>query len=268
MGDVKTVRLFEMPKLPFNIKVSAASVTGTRRYQEDSLLYQAMPDGVLGVVCDGMGGLAHGDKASSCAVHSLLHYFKTMSRTDVSMELYWKEAFRFLDEEVAGLKNSRGERLGAGTTIAAVFSDGRELTFASAGDSMIYLLRRGSFRELVRMHNYRWLLEEKLKGQRISLAEYQEGVKKGEALITYLGINGLEIWDCSAKSLSIEKGDKVILCSDGLYRALNSSQIQDIVESCPEEDFEKAALELIRAVFQGPPRNLDNISVLCFCFAD
>ena len=266
MGEVITENLFRMRELPPNLSASAVSVTGTRSYQEDCLMYQVLDDGVLGVVCDGMGGLAHGERSSACAVDGLSQYFLERPRDGIPMSRYWEEAVRSLDETVAELKDKNGQPLGGGTTLAAVFIQGNCMTYAAAGDSMIYLLRNGSLKRLVRMHNYRLLLEQRLAAGDISSDEYEKGLSDGEALITYLGMKGIEVWDCPDEPLLLEDNDRILLCSDGLYKGLSEVQIRKTMEMCPE--FEKTALELIRAVFCGPPQKLDNISVLCFLYKE
>ena len=264
MGEHVTEALFEEKTLPPGLCVSASSVTGTRPYQEDCLMYQVLEDGVLGVVCDGMGGLSHGEVSSACAVDQLSAYFAREPRRPDSMVEYLKNALCSLDMHVAELKNAGGRPLKGGTTIVTVFIQGNRMSFASVGDSMIYLIRRGTCRELVRMHNYKLLLTKRLEEQLITREEYEEELSQGEALVSYLGMDGLKLMDCS--EICLEQGDRILLCSDGLYKGLSREQIGQIVEQIPEEEFEHTALLLIREILNGPPRSLDNISVLCFAY--
>ena len=180
------------------------------------------------------------------------------------MERYLKNALQNLDIQVAELKNASGRPLKGGTTIVTVFIRGDRMTYASAGDSMIYLIRRGECRELVRMHNYRLLLSERLEEHWITPEEYEAELGRGEALVSYLGMDGLKLIDCS--QIRLEEGDRILLCSDGLYKGLTREQIGQIVEQVPEEEFEQTALILIQAILGGPPRSLDNISILCFAY--
>ena len=77
-------------------------------------------------------------------------------------------------------------------------------------------------------------------------------------------MDGLKLIDCS--QIRLEEGDRLLLCSDGLYKGLTREQIGQIVEQVPEEEFEQTALILIQAILGGPPRSLDNISILCFAY--
>lgn len=258
-----TRRLYPLSELPDTLSVSAASIMGSRAYQEDCLMYQVYEDGVLGVVCDGMGGLVHGAGASACAVDAVSEYFRTYPRNPAEMPGYWRDVIGHADERVAALSDRTGRMNKCGTTVAAFFiSDGR-VTWASAGDSMIFLLRDGECMPLVRMHNYGLLLEERRRRGTILPEEYDVEMLQSEALISYLGMNGIDIWDCSEEPLELISGDKILLCSDGLYRELPIEKIREVFARCGGGQFERTAVELIRAVYKEKTENLDNISVLC-----
>lgn len=258
-----TKALYRARELPPWLRASAASIAGTRPYQEDSLMYQVFEDGVLGVVCDGMGGLAHGEVSSACAVEQLSAYFRNYERCE-DMEGYLERALCELDMQVAGLKNASGRPLKGGTTVVAVFIREGCMTYASAGDSMIYLIRRGELRELVRRHNYQLLLNRRLEEGQLTPEEYAEELHQGEALVSYLGMDGLQIIDHG--TLTLEEGDRILLCSDGLYKGLDTDRIRALAQEQSGEQFERTALLMLAEILKGPPRRLDNISILSFLY--
>ncbi|MBS6194168.1 MAG: serine/threonine-protein phosphatase [Clostridiales bacterium] len=264
MGEHITRVLYGTRQLPFWLRASAASIAGTRPYQEDSLMYRIFEDGILGVVCDGMGGLAHGEISSTCAVEKLSEYFNENERTEEVIEPYMERALYELDAQVASLKNASGRPLKGGTTVVAVFIREGRMTYASAGDSMIYLVRSGECREVVRKHNYGLLLDKQMEEGLISREEYEEELSRGEALISYLGMDGLRMVDCG--SLILEEGDRIVLCSDGLYKGLTMERIGALAAEQTEEEFEQTALSMLAEILKGPPQNLDNISILCFSY--
>lgn len=266
MVDMITQRLYESTELPADIKASAVSVSGTRPYQEDCLMYQVLDDGILGVVCDGMGGLSHGERASACAVDGLLEYFQNRPRDFENMGPYWEEALKSLDDHVSSLKGKDGRPLQGGTTMVAVFLHDNLLSYASAGDSMIYVINDKECKALVRMHNYRMILEQHFKEGRMTEEEFNRQAARGEALISYLGMGGINVWDCSDKPYQLQDGDCVLLCSDGLYKVLSQPQIQSIVAGCMNENFEMTSLELVKNILTGSPKKLDNISILSFWY--
>ena len=80
-------------------------------------------------------------------------------------------------------------------------------------------------------HNYFMQLnEQRLKGT-ISPQKYQEEAKKGEALISFIGMGGLLLLDINDTAFQLERGDIILLCSDGLYRTLSEKEIQTVLQN-------------------------------------
>ena len=65
----------------------------------------------------------------------------------------------------------------------------------------------------------------------ITDAEYRLEMGRGEALISYLGIGELSLIDYNSTPLSLESGDKIILMTDGLYKTVPETEIQQILEN-------------------------------------
>ena len=115
-----------------------------------------------------------------------------------------------------------GERLNAGTTLAAAVIHGAHLHFVSVGDSRIYLVRGRNMTRLTEDQNYDMTLRRSLLAGRIGEAEYRREAKYAEALISYIGMNGLKVIGCNAdEETRLLPGDKLLICSDGLYKSLS-----------------------------------------------
>ena len=168
-----------------------------------------------------------------------------------------------MDRKVAGLKDEQGHYLDSGTTVVSVLLEGNHLYYMSVGDSKIYLIRDGQIAALTREHNYKLLLEESLKEDTITYEEYEQELEKGEALISYLGMNGIKVMDVSEKPVELQEKDVVLLCSDGLYKALSEEQMANIIEAC-EEQFTETAGIMVQTILEFVPDALDNTSILCF----
>ena len=63
------------PQNALSVKYGASSIVGTREYQQDTLFVERISDVIIAVVCDGMGGLVGGEKASQAAVKRLIEDF-------------------------------------------------------------------------------------------------------------------------------------------------------------------------------------------------
>lgn len=236
----------------------ASSIIGTRRYQQDSYACIETPLGCLSVVCDGMGGLEGGERASALAVKTIIEDYLTKPITGIRDFLY-DEVIK-TDEMVYKISDETGRQIGAGSTIVAVHIKDDRMHWVSVGDSKIYVIRNNTIQCIVREHNYRLTLNELYSAGRISIEQYRAEENKAEALISYLGMGNVSLIDISDKPLQLVQGDIVLLCSDGLYKSLSDDKILAIV-SDNYFDMQRAADELTDAALRYSGRGQDNTTV-------
>ena len=237
--------------------VSAVSMLGGRKTQQDALDYRLLPNGAFAAaVCDGMGGLNGGAEASRTACDGFLRACEQALPGD-ARDL--ERIARRLDGQVAALKGADGQPLDGGTTIvAAVVKDDR-LGWLSVGDSRIGLVRDGELTWLNRLHNYRLELDEALQAGELSPEEYSAELPRGRALLSYLGCGGLRYVDVQA-DLSWTVGDRLILCSDGFYELMSQPELLDLLMG-----LENGSTDLTRAVLpylEAKGKTADNASAV------
>ena len=137
-GERTTEQIAPEMEIPEGLQVSAASLIGSRKNQQDSLAFRGYGAyGLLASVCDGMGGLGGGEQASQTACDGLFHCFeKTMKMQQMPEPAdFFLHAAELLDGSVAGLRGNDGRPLGAGTTITAVLIRDEILYWLAVGDS-------------------------------------------------------------------------------------------------------------------------------------
>ncbi len=215
-------------QLPGELAVTAYSILGQRKSQQDFAGVLTDRDKVLAVLCDGMGGLKGGERASKTAVTMLMREFEKAGPESRFADFLCRQAV-LMDTSVHALTTADGEPLNAGTTVvAAVASRDGQVEWMSVGDSRIYLLHGDTLTQLTRDHNYRCYLEDSLSRGKITREHYEKEVRgrMAEALTSYLGRGRLEQIGRSQNSLKLEPGDQLLLCSDGLYKSLNPHQIR------------------------------------------
>ena len=237
---------------------------GDRSSQQDSFLMENLPDRpmVIAAVCDGMGGLTGGEQASSAAVAVLVESFHKNPPKDSNEYADWmQDVLISADTEVASLTDGNGSCIHAGSTCVMVLSDDRNFLWSSVGDSRIMLLRSKALYTLTRMHNLFLQLNELFKAGQIDAQEYQRKAPQGEALISYLGIGNLSLIDLSENLISWKEGDILILCSDGLYKALNNEQILAIIEESGG-NMDIAAKRLCTEAHRLSKKKQDNTTVI------
>lgn len=273
--DITTVRLDEEIKFSFLegkttsdmetiedfFDMGMSTIVGTRKYQQDSIYGKTFQNArAVAVVCDGMGGMNGGERASKTAVEGLIRDFsENKDWSDISSFLK-EEAVR-LDESVANLEDEYGNPLGGGTTIVSVIVNGNELYWLSVGDSRIYIIRNHEIQAVNKDHNFRLQLDTMLANKQITPEEYKQEEGQAEALISFLGIGGVSLMDVNAKPFLMEQGDIVLLCSDGLYKRLSNTDILQIVED-NQYDMQAAAVSLTDTVMNRTTKNQDNTSVI------
>lgn len=239
---------------------------GTRESQQDSC-YVSVDDKInaIGVVCDGMGGLQGGEIASQQALRTFVEDFEEIRYHENNFYDFFCREMRKIDRVVADLEDEAGHLLSAGTTLVAASIVEDRMQFVSVGDSKLYLIRGDSIRCLNREHNYFMVLKEKLeKGELTEEALYQEK-DRGEALISYLGIGNLSIMDANPQPCRLMDGDILILCSDGLYRALTEREILLIVKKNPI-NLQKTLSELQKEAKEAMPVSQDNTTIVMMSY--
>ena len=220
-----------------------------RSHNEDSYLVQSP----LFCVCDGMGGHAAGEVASSIAAETIA---KTAPRAaDPSLLASAIEAANAAVIEAA--VNGMGKP-GMGCTATAAYIEGTVMAIAHVGDSRAYLLHEGSLIRVTRDHSY---VEELVDAGEITADEAR--VHPNRSVITRaLGSDPAMYADHF--SLNVEEGDRLILCSDGLSSMISDGEIESIaVQSSTAQICTDNLVDAALAAGGG-----DNVSVIVVDLVD
>ena len=244
--------------------LAAMSVLGDRDEQEDSFGFALKKDEGLAVVCDGMGGYNGGATVSAMAVDSFLK--------DYTQSPFWAEPSKKMielsknaDALVCDYCSGKGTEYAfhAGTTLVSIYIKKKDLYWCSVGDSRAYLFRNGEFVQLTQDQNYKAVLQGKLNTGVIDENEYQAEIKKGEALISYLGIGNLNLIDFNEIKLELQSNDRIIIMSDGLYKLLSDDEISRITNNFTNVGDALQALELkARKNSKSVQISRDNMTVI------
>lgn len=219
--DVQTVELtVSATEVPHWMALSLGQDIGTREEQQDYCAYCSVEQGFSAVVCDGMGGLADSQLAAQTAAQMWISLVKTFRG---NFAAFAEEAAKEMDAAI----RQRAEQ--GGTTVAAVLLKGNALHWLSVGDSKIYIFRENTMVSATREHNYQMVLDQRFHRGEISLPTYRRESAKGAHLVSYLGKGQLPYLDISTTPFLLHPGDIVLLCSDGLYKSLHESALQNVL---------------------------------------
>lgn len=265
--DVTTTPLTEEEVLAmqaaFAVDVGAASLVGTREYQQDAYFHNSpvpWDGGVLafGIVCDGMGGMENGGQAAENTVGFMSARLSCIAPDDdvpnLLLRAAWDANERLLSTLGAGAPGS------CGTTLVAAVIAGGMLHWVSVGDSRMYILRGSEMIRITRDHNLSLQLSERAARGEIT-PEEAGGHPHGEALLSFIGIPLLEVWDVNANPFVLAPGDIILLCTDGVTKALSDEDIQLLLTDCAL-DMRAAAERIAQTAVHSGTSAKDNTTVL------
>lgn len=196
-----------------------------------------MADPPLGlyVVCDGMGGGNAGEVASALAVDAIqAHLAEAARQADLPLIGPYDatvsasanrlaSAIRAANKVVHRESWNRSEYAGMGTTVVAALLYEDVLAIAHVGDSRLYLLRNGALQALTTDHS--WVAEQILKG--LLTEEEADRSPRRNVVTKALGVESSV--DVELMETPVKSGDMLLLCSDGLTRAVRPNDILHIL---------------------------------------
>jgi len=226
------------------------NVGKVRATNEDALILE--PRLGLYAVLDGMGGANAGDVASQLARDTIRAFVHQHAARTEPRELL-EAAIVAGSTAVFDAAQRQPERNGMGTTVVAcLVSDPRHAVVAHVGDSRAYLLRGGRLQTLTRDHT----IVEELASRGVLTAEEVERHPYKNVLSRNLGAKPDARVD--VLELELRPGDRLLLCSDGLYNYASTEAIQYLLGSgdAPED----VAHDLVELAMRGGGG--DNVSTL------
>jgi serine/threonine protein phosphatase PrpC len=201
-------------------ETSARSAIGLiRQGNEDSGFVSAQ----LIAVADGMGGHAAGEVASRIAVQVLQKLEPTLSSDGVdedSVEDLLMHSLHSIDVEIAAVADQEIEKRGMGTTLTALFIRDNHIALLHVGDSRCYRLRGNALEQLSNDHT---VIQELLDQGAISEAEAAEHPQR--SMLTQ-ALRGDGDVTPVLQMYEVKKGDRYLLCSDGLSGVLTDKEIK------------------------------------------
>ena len=246
-----------------NLYPENAQALGRRHEQQDAFGFSDLRDeklvkkaGVLAVLADGMGGMAYGQEAAVKAVDVLLKAFKLQQDGELP-EDWLMSSFEAANYEVWCLSVEKGISWQMGTTLAAAIIREDKLYWASAGDTRIYRYHEGILTQLTEDHHYLTELIKQVQQGTLTLEEAKEHPEK-DYLTSYVGMDTLGAVCISSVPIVLEKGDKILLCSDGLYNSLYAEEMIKILRGKEGT----AAEKLIEEAMSRQINSQDNLTCL------
>jgi PPM family protein phosphatase len=241
----------------FSLEACSATHKGrVRAVNEDAVVF--LPEKGFFAVADGMGGgLAGGEtaKAVACLMPSVIERIQHALPRDAAPSRVGKQFRRKLKKVSDSIseKGNKGFGLIYGTTFSATWFVGNSVVIVNIGDSRVYILRDNQhLRQITKDHTVINIL---LKSGEITSEEAVSHPARGQ-LTRYIGMPPPALPDIHIKT--IEPGDRILLCSDGLTSMLSNQEIVHLLKTdCTPEDI--CNMLIIKANGNG---GKDNTSVI------
>ncbi len=209
---------------------------GSREEQQDAFGISRMDryeeDGLLAVLCDGMGGMAEGGRIAAETVSELVGIFP------------WAD-----DSDIPGWISQRSNRVyqqfrgHGGTTLVAVLLKGNRLSFWCVGDSDLFLLREGKLYGVNIRQEYKNDLVLRALDGAFPVEEAFHDSQAG-ALSEYMGKEEVNC-DYNRIPFSLRPEDVLLLCSDGISDTLTLKQIREAMALSPQACCDKLEEEIL-----------------------
>ena len=265
LGSLYSAYTMLTKKEPYII-TAADSRIGDRLSQQDAyFVSRTVPlspfrlKRTLAVVCDGMGGLDCGDRASETAVSMLRLAFGKLPTKKVDIPHFFSQMTDYIDFEINHWEDLPSDR-GAGTTLVAVILENRRLYWVSVGDSSIYIFQDNTLKRITTRHNYRNVLEKLVEEGKLTKQQADSDPQK-DSLMSYLGMGDIEYRDINSKPYVMRDGDMLILCTDGVTNALDESEMTEIIKDSIDDPY-RCSMELNRIASEKKGIVHDNSTVV------
>lgn len=230
-----------MSKKPPEIAFSAKTDKGRVRKHNEDAIFGGLDVG-LWIVADGMGGYACGEVASAISVDTISESVKR----GVSVSKAIGQAHDAVTQRTEADMSTKG----MASTVVALTVNNNHYEVFWVGDSRAYCLRDNNLVQLSRDHSYlEWLVDKGLSREQAANDPKQARLTQG------IGLRTPSVDSASGK---IKRGDRFLLCSDGVYGELKKEFIESLLSS--KDDSESVTQAIIDAALANGGK--DNISVI------
>ena len=231
---------------------------GLRRHEnQDTFAIETVGESLIAVVCDGMGGVEGGQVASSLAVETFMREIRALLREDMTaQQLRELSSYCVAQANRAVHQRSVDDPAchGMGTTLVSAVVTARAAVVCNIGDSRAYLIRGGGIARITHDHS---VVQTLVESGNIT----PEGARThpNRNLITR-ALGPEESARCDAFEVPFSRGDRLLLCTDGLVVTARDTEIcRAVCTGRNEEDSLERLIALAKA--QGAPDNVTAVLV-------
>ncbi len=228
-----------------------------RRRENNEDAFLLAPHLHVAILADGMGGHSCGEVGSAITIEAIAGYL-TVPEAGLEPAELAREAIRAANRQVLDAAKLRTECKGMGSTVVMAMWHATALTIANVGDSRAYLYRDAQLRQLSYDQNFANEL-------RTSLGFSEERVRNiPNRNVLTMAVGTFDHVLVRTHSETLVPGDRILLCSDGLYGPVDESAMLAILAANPAPEPAVQAL-IEHANLNGGP---DNVTAILLHYSD
>ncbi len=222
---------------------------GGREKNEDRMGYCYTRESGLFVLADGMGGHPEGEVAAQIALQTVSALFQRQAKPKLQdVQEFLSGALLAAHHQILRYATEKGMIDTPRTTLVAAVLQGGAASWVHCGDSRLYMVRDGELLTRTRDHSYLELRNAPPPGM--------DRVNRN-VLFTCLGSPTKPIFDITGP-VSLEQGDRLLLCSDGLWGTLSDG----ITKQLARQPVSHAVPELVEEALRKAGDSSDNVTVV------
>ncbi|MBT9505528.1 PP2C family serine/threonine-protein phosphatase [Rhodoferax sp.] len=233
--------------------VFQVSRKGGREKNEDRMGYSYTRGSGIFILADGMGGHPEGEVAAQLALQAISAMFQKEARPEVpDVNVFLEAALMAAHRQILRYAIEKGMLDTPRTTIVAAVVQAGAVSWIHCGDSRLYLVRQGEL--LARTRDHSFIEQHQSTGSTAKLPDrFNRNV-----LFTCLGSPTKPVFDLTGPVV-LQQGDKVMLCSDGLWGTLNDA---DITYDLSHKPVGEAVPDLVEKALRKAGDSSDNVTMI------
>lgn len=235
--------------------VFQVSRKGGRGINEDRMGYCYTSKSCIFLLMDGMGGHPQGEVAAQLALQTVSAMFQKEAKPQLpNVSAFLELALMAAHRQILSYAVENRMPDSPRTTIVAVVVQSGLATWIHCGDSRLYWVRQREL--LTRTRDHSFVEKHQVAAAGLKLPQHINR----NILFTCLGSPTKPVFDISAPVV-LQQGDKVMLCSDGIWGSLSEA---DIVNHLGNKPVDQAVPDLVEKALQKAGDRSDNVSCLAF----
>jgi protein phosphatase len=197
-------------------------------------------NGLLAILCDGVGGDYGGDLASKIAIKSAIYFFTAVVSDDYlhRIKMVLDETNKFVIAHASGSENVKS----MATTIELLFLKDNLAFWGHLGDSRIYLFKSGKIKQVTKDHS----LVQKLLDEGFITHKQAANHPNKNIILKALGDNQFIQPDVSKIKLNEYDNNRFLICSDGVTNMVSDSELESIFNLNTMDEKKDKLVELIK----------------------